>query len=205
MAECFVFVDESGDLGEKGSRFLVLAALIISDSKPLDRIIRNMRRHKFRKELKTAAEIKANHSSKELIRHMLAKMNGLNNARAVYVLLEKRKLLSEYLKNDKHKLYNYVAGRLARNIGLHDESIEVHIDKSKGKPVLQEDFNEYFSKNLCCINAKAKVSISHSYSHAWSGLQFADVLAWACFQKFEHSNPEFTDLLKIEQEVFHVW
>ena len=136
---------------------------------------------------------------------MLMKLNDITNASAVYVLLEKKKLFSEYLKNDKHKLYNYVAGKLAKNIGFETDKVEIHIDKSKGKQVLQEDFNAYFLKNMSDKSGKEGVSIKHSYSHMWSGIQFANMLAWACFQKFEHGNSEYTDLVKIEQEVFHVW
>lgn len=199
----FVYIDESGDLGERGSRFLVLAALIMPDYSPLDRIIRNMRRNKFKKELRKAHEIKANHSSKDVIRHMLSKLSALSDARILYVVLEKRKLFSRYLKSDKNKLYNYVAGKLARNLLLPDSAVEIRIDKSKGRQLLQQDFNAYFLKNLG--SASARVTIDHSYSHTWSGLQFADILAWSAFQKFEHSDSGFIDLIKIEQEVFHVW
>jgi len=117
---------------------------------------------------------------------------------------EKKKLFSDFLKNDKHKLYNYVAGKLARNIILSNMDVVIKIDKSKGKQMLREDFNDYFIK---CLRERSniKASIEHSYSHAWSGLQFADILAWSCFQKFEHDNGEYIDLIKLEQEVYHVW
>lgn len=49
------------------------------------------------------------------------------------------------------------------------------------------------------------MKIHHSYSHSWAGLQFADILAWACYQKFEHDNTRYVDLIKLEQEVYHVW
>ena len=66
---CFIFIDESGDLG-LGSKYLVLACLIVSDDKPLRRIIKNARRYKFRKELAKACEIKANKSSPEVVKHI---------------------------------------------------------------------------------------------------------------------------------------
>ena len=56
----YLFIDESGDLGMNGSRYLVLSCLIVSDEKPLGRIIKNARRHKFKKQLRKACEIKAN-------------------------------------------------------------------------------------------------------------------------------------------------
>ena len=197
----YVYIDESGDLGLRGSKHMVLAALIVENYKPLDRIIKNMRRNKFRRMLRNASEIKANKSSDEVRMHMLAKLNGLNDAQILYVVLEKKKLFSEYLKNDKHKLYNYIAGKLAQNLKLQDAGAEIRIDKSKGKQLLQDDFNAYFKTKL----AGSEPKIFHSYSHGWSGLQFADLLAWSCFQKFERNNPKFLDLIKLQQEVYLVW
>lgn len=121
------------------------------------------------------------------------------------MVLHKKKLCSNFLKNNKHKLYNYVAGKLARNIVLDNMDIIIKIDKSKGKQMLREDFNDYFTNCLIERSNTIKIKIEHSYSHAWSGLQFADMLAWACFQKFEHSNSEYIDLIRLEQEVYHVW
>lgn len=205
MGDCFVFIDESGDLGEKGSRYLVLAALIVPDHAALERIIKNMRRYKFKKQLRKANEIKADHSSEEVIGHMLSKLNEVPGAKVFYMVLEKKKTSSEFLKEDKHKLYNYVAGKLARNLPVEKGRVEIRIDKSKGKPLLQEDFNQYFLRNLNHSERQLDVILHHSYSHNFSGLQFADVLAWSCFQKFEHANSQFVDVLKIEQEVYHVW
>jgi len=197
----YVYIDESGDLGAAGSKYLVLSALVVSDYNCLDRIIKNMRRNKFKKELSKAAEIKACHSSREVILHMLRKISETSGAKVMYVVLEKKRIYSEYLKSDKNKLYNYVAGKLARNLDTKDD-LDIRIDKSKGKQLLQQDFNNYFRKILA---SSARIAISHSHSHAWAGLQFADVLAWACFQKFEHNDSSFVDEVKIEQEVYHVW
>jgi hypothetical protein len=201
----YVFMDESGDLGMEGSEYLVLSALVVDNPRELDRIIKNMRRNKFKKELHKANEIKANKSSKKLIRHMLVEINKVTGAKICYIVLEKKKLFSYYLKHDKHKLYNYVAGKLARHLSLDNVDVELRIDKSKGKQLLQEDFNEYFIKNLKDSSRTGNVDIYHSYSHSWSGLQFADIISWACFKKFEHSNSEYVDIIKIMQDVYHVW
>ncbi len=199
----YVFIDESGDLGMKGSKFLILAALIVNDYAFLNRAIKNMRRNKFPKELKYAAEIKANSSSPQIIKYMLFKLNQGQKAKIFFVVLEKKKITSEYLKNNKDKLYNYVAGKLAKNIEFSDQIIEIRVDKSKGKHVLQYDFNNYFLSNIKTKNITPK--IFHSNSHSWPGLQFADVLAWACYQKFEYQNPEYLDILNIGLEVYFVW
>lgn len=202
----YMYIDESGDLGRNDgcSQYIVLSALLVDDPAPLDRIIKNMRRNKFRKQLKKAQEIKANKSSKALIKHMLKKLNEVKNYKVFHVILEKEKLYSPYLKNNKHKQYNFIAGKLAKNIILEGVDIIIRIDKSKGKRMLQEDFNKYFEKNLRDKSNIYKMEIFHSYSHAWSGLQFADILAWAAYQKVGFDNSEYIDLID-NQEVYQIW
>jgi hypothetical protein len=199
-----MFIDESGDLGMQ-TKHLILSALIVSTPADLDRIIKNMRRHKFRKELRKAAEIKANKSSPEVKRHMLEKLNSLQNLNISYIVLEKKKLYSGFLKQDKHKLYNFVAGKLAKHVNLPKTDLEIRIDRSKGKQLLQEDFNRYFIKLLREKSDLGKVEIYHSYSQGWSGLQFADLLAWSAFQKFERGDSSYIDILKTGPDTHHVW
>jgi hypothetical protein len=201
----YMYIDESGDLGMNGSKYLVLSALLVDNPLDLDRIIKKMRRNKFRKQLKKANEIKANKSSDEIRQYMLDKLNEVKNATIFYIVLEKKKIFSAFLKNNTDKLYNYVAGKLGRYIILENIDVEIRIDKSKGKQLLRDDFDRYFLRNLKENSRCGKITISHSYSHSWSGIQFADILAWACFQKFEHNNSKYIDLIKLEQEVYHVW
>jgi hypothetical protein len=99
------------------------------------------------------------------------------DARIIYIVLEKKKVFSRYLQENKHKLYNYVAGNLARYLELEDDHLIVRIDKSKGKQMLQEDFNTYFENNLKQNSNVAPIEIHHSYSQSWEGLQFADLLS----------------------------
>ena len=200
----YIFIDESGDLGSQ-SKYLILSALVVKSPDKLDRIIKNMRRYKFKKHLVKFNEIKANRSSPELIKYMLTKLNDLNDAKVFFIILEKEKCHSDFLNSNKHKLYNFVAGKLATNINLDDGDVIVRIDKSKGKQVLRDDFNQYFERLLKENSCVEKVKIHHSYSHAWAGLQFADVLSWSAFQKMEHSNSEYIDVLKIRTEAYEMW
>ena len=201
----YLYIDESGDLGISGSKYMIISCLLVNNFSEMDRIIKNMRRNKFKRELKKASEIKANRSSSEVIHYMLKKLNEVSGAKISHIVLDKSKLYSLYLKEEKHKLYNFIAGKLAKNISLDDCQFEIKIDKSKGNLFLQEDFNLYFSQKLKEGYSNIKCKIEHSYSHGWSGLQFADVLAWSCFQKFEYQNEEYLEEIKLEQEVYQVW
>ena len=144
----YMYIDESGDLGEKVgcSKYVVISALLIDNPAPLERIIKNMRRHKFKKELRVFSEFKANNLKNETIKYALMQLNSVKNAHFFHMILEKKNIFSDFLKNDKHKCYNFVAGKLARNIILQGVDVEIRIDKSKGKQMLQEDFNQYFEK-----------------------------------------------------------
>ncbi len=202
----YLYIDESGDPGDpkNGSKYLIIAALLVNNPAHLERIIKNMRRHKFRRQLRKAQEIKANNSKKEVVIHMLSSLTDVEGARVFVVVLEKRKLYSEYLWSNKHKLYNFVAGKLAQSMVLRGVDLEIRIDRSKGK-VLQEDFNQYFCGKMDDCSGKASRTVYHSHSESWPGLQFADVLAWSFFQKFEHGDDSFVDELRIEKEVYHVF
>jgi hypothetical protein len=201
----YMYIDESGDLGEAGSQHIVITAFIIDNPTFLDRIIKNMRRHKFRKDLRVFHELKANHLKIEIIRHALRSLNTIPSCSVTHMVFEKKQLRSKFLQQDKHKLYNFIAGKLARSILLQGVDVEVRIDKSKGKLLLQHDFNSYFERCLREKSSIYSVKIFHSNSESWSGLQFADILSWAAFQKVEHGNPEFVSLLTIDQEEFRVW
>jgi len=203
----YMYIDESGDLGfkEGSSKFIIISALVIEDYRELDRIIKNMRRNKFKKELAKMNELKAYNLYNPIRVYMLKKLSSIPNIKIFHVILEKRKVFSDYLKSDKHKLYNFIAGKLAKNILMNDINVEIKIDRSKGNIFLQKDFNDYFKKMLEESSNGVKCKIEHSYSHTWAGLQFADLLAWCCFQKFENKDPSYLEKLNIEQEFYTIW
>lgn len=202
--ERYVFIDETGDLGEAGSRHFIITAIWTDDTYMFDRLIKNMRRHKFKKELHKAQEIKANKSSKELIEYILNKFSEMNGTHAQSIILEKEKNYSDYLKKDKHKLYNYVCGHLG-TINIDSKNLIIRIDRSKGKQMLIDDFNQYLDKKFKENKWNRKVSIYHSYSQSWSGIQIADVVSWAVFQKYEYGNESFFKIIEKKVNVSHMW
>lgn len=205
MAETYMFIDESGNLGNDGTRYFVIAAIGTRTPKVLDRLIKNLRRNKFRKELKSAQELKANSSSDELREYLLRKLNIIEDVKCHAIILEKEKVFSAYLKNNKHKLYNYVCGALAESVGIDTEKLVVRIDASKGKQALRDDFNKYFNEKWARRFWNRPIEFYHSWSHSWSGLQIADFVAWGVFQKFEKGNDLYSKLIEKKLNITHVW
>jgi len=203
--ERYVYIDESGDLGERGSHYFVITAIWLEKPELLDRIIKNMRRHKFRKELHKASELKANKSSPELREHLLEKIKSIELLRAQSIILNKKALYSQFLKENKHKLYNYVCGVLASSMNIDSKKLIIRIDKSKGKQALQDDFNEYIKKKCIETSWNRQVEVYHSWSHSWSGLQIADFVSWTIFQKFEHNDDSYFKIIEQKININYVW
>lgn len=204
----YMYIDESGNLGFNGTRstkFFIISALVVDNPKELDRIIKNARRNKFKKELKTVSELKASKSTPSLVKYILNKINEVSGLQIFHIILDKNEVKSSFLRNDKHKLYNFVAGKLAKNILMSDVDLDICIDKSKGKLFLINDFDRYFKANLFNGNSNIKCKISHNYSYSFSGLQIVDFIVWSVFQKYERKNSVYNDEITIEQEVYQVW
>ena len=53
----YIFIDESGDLGDKGSKYFVLAAIKVEDEKVLEKLIKKTRRN-YKKDIGQSNEIK---------------------------------------------------------------------------------------------------------------------------------------------------
>lgn len=205
MPDRYVFIDETGDLGKKGSKNFIITAVWTDNPKKFKRLVKNLRRYKFKKQLKNASELKANSSSKELRENLLKKFNDIDSARAHSIILEKEKVYSEFLKNDKHKLYNYVCGVLASTMSIDSKHLIIRIDYSKGKQALREDFDNYIQDKCKENKWNRSIEVYHSWSHAWEGLQIADFVSWAVFQKFEHNNDSYLKIIEKKVNINHVW
>jgi len=186
----YIFIDESGDLGEKGSKHMLLVAIIIEEKNKikLEKVIKNIKRRKFKRELKKNTEIKANLSSHEMILYILNLLNDIELELEILVL-NKNKI--KKFGKDKHEIYNKLTGILIENIKCNTD-LFIIIDRTKGKLSLQLDFNKYIIQE---INSKYKIKILHDYSQNHVGLQIADIIAWSYFQKYEYKNCKFTDII----------
>ena len=54
-------------------------------------------------------------------------------------------------------------------------------------------------------NWNRKLEVHHSWSHSWSGLQIADFVSWAVFQKFEHGNDSYFKIIEKNININFVW
>ena len=77
----YVYIDESGDLGKKGSRYFVMTAVKIIDeetNKRLNRIPRKIRQINPGKKIKKTPELKFSNSSRMIRNQYLFRASHLN-------------------------------------------------------------------------------------------------------------------------------
>ena len=75
----YIYIDESGDLGTKkgSSKYFIIAAIKVENSKRLDKIIKKNRRD-FKKELLTSNEIKGGNLPYDLKIKILKKLKNID-------------------------------------------------------------------------------------------------------------------------------
>ena len=205
-----IYIDESGDLGlsENSSKVPVISAPITNNPGQLDRIVKNARRYRFNKELRKAKEIKFTKSSLELREYPIEKMNETTVCQGIHCIMGKGKLYSKYLRENRHKMYNFVAGFMASAIIPNSDNVEVRIDKPKGKYILRADFNQYFEQRLRIGSNIGKINTFHSHSENFSGIQLADILSGSVYQEFNNANSPYVDkidLLHFFQTFLELW
>ena len=189
----YIYIDESGDLGTKkgSSKYFIIAAIKVENSKRLDKIIKKNRRD-FKKELLTSNEIKGGNLPYDLKIKILKKLKNIDYEVFIIVFDKVNRYKIGY--GDNKKAYDILASRLAKLIKI-DKPTFIFIDKSKNKQKEIDDFNEIFLNNLNNIQ-KQPITIEHADSMHYKGLQMADLISWSTFQNFENENPEFIDMVK---------
>ena len=174
----YLYLDESGDLGYKGSKYLVISAILIKQTnKSLDKIIKKARKNFF-VEIKESKELKATESSIELNKYIIKKLNE-TNTEIFSVILKKENRYKLNHNDNKNRLYDLVASEIANQIMVKNH-LEIRIDKSKTKNEIQR-FNEIFENSLNNKN-NFKITINHNYSHNYRGLQIVDCIPCLIFK-----------------------
>lgn len=189
----YIYIDESGDLGTKkaSSKYFVMAAIKVENSKKLENIIKKTRRD-FKKKMLTSNEVKGGNLPYELKIKILEKLKNIDYEVFIIVFDKENRYKIGY--GDNKKAYDILASRLAELINI-DKPTFIFIDKSKNKQEEIDNFNELFLNNLNNIK-KQPITIEHADSMHYKGLQMADLISWSTFQNFENDNPEFLDIIK---------
>lgn len=178
----YIFLDESGDLGfgSKSSKFFTIFLLVcgVYEEQETQRIIKKIRQRVLKKKLRQVPEIKWNNSS-EIIKQKVFEKLSKTNFEVFTIILDKSKVYN-YLKKEKHKLYNYLCNLIIAECSIEGK-FELILDRSKNKRSLRDDFDNYIKSKL--INKCPNLSIKHEDSKSNGALQVIDFVSGAIFNK----------------------
>ncbi|MGL6299047.1 MAG: DUF3800 domain-containing protein [Methanobacteriaceae archaeon] len=188
-------MDESGDLGSKGSKYFVMTILKIEsleDCKKLKNIIKKMRRHKFKKKMKSLTEVKAYLTTNAMKYFMLKKLQSVN-IESYSIVLNKENYHVKRLLGEKNinESYITIVGMLIKKMNIKNSAV-IRLDNfvlDKYKNHLKKSINGALLENW------HKTKVYHSNSEKWEGIQFADLIAWSIFVNFENKNETFYKII----------
>lgn len=198
----YIYIDESGDLGDnyRGSRYFVIGAIIVDNPKYLNRIIKNARNN-YNELIGRDLEIKGNKTNRYVIKKILGKVNNIDY-QVLVIFLNKENLHNIPDFYNHNVLYDTLASKLAEKIIITSPTTVI-VDKSKSKYDEIFNFNEKFSTSLNNAN-DYWININHVDSFKYNGLQIADLIVWSVFQCLEHDNSEFIDIIN-NKNIFEVF
>ncbi len=204
----YIFLDESGELGFKktSTKFFIITLLSCEEGEvySLRRIMRKVRSKIIKKKMKRFPELKGNNSTDKIRKGVLNRFVKTNSE--IFVIILDKSKVSEYLKEKKNKLYDYISNLILNECSLDGSNISLIVDKSKTNRSLREDFDNYIRKNILGRKNDCILKIKHENSQKDECLQVLDFISWAIFRNYEYNDPEFMNIIKdkivIKKEVF---
>ncbi len=196
----YIYIDESGDLGEKGSDFFVMAAIKVKDSRTLERLI-NKTRRRYKKEIGKSNEIKGTTTPSKVKKSILKRLNNINSEIYIIIFDKTNKYKIDY-KDDNNKLYDILSSELIKLIKINNTT-EIIIDRTKTDREKIDNYNSFLIKNL--LNPlKQKIIIKQVDSLKYKGIQIADIISWSTYQYIENNNNEYFNIIenKLIERVF---
>lgn len=222
QSECsYIFVDESGkpeiysakglNLVEQGqaTKYLVLAAVKTSDQLELQRKVTDFRAEllhdqNLTKIFSSAYSLDSFHAHND---YPEVKERFYQFIKTIWlevdVMVVDKLKCSPVLQENPGKLYGVMAGHLLKNICHQTEKTEIIFSRKDSKLKLRKELEvevervrlEFLDKHPK-INAQLILSYQHNPHYSHGGLQVADYVAHAVFQKYENGNDQWFDLIK---------
>ena len=206
-----VFVDESGDLGfsKASTKYFMVAYVECAEPMKLRTELRRLlkRLHEKKRYSMSRNELKFSRMDDYCRKSVLAKIAECNVSIGA-VVMEKARVKAK-LRKDPRVLYNWC---VVHNIMLSllpqitsGNKIQITFDKSL--PIWRiTEFNSYVTNKASYLQFEKGnslpsncISLDHTASEREFGLQAADAIAGAYFQKHEKQNDEYVRI--IEQKV----
>jgi hypothetical protein len=187
-ATLYAFLDESGTVGVNGTHFLAVAVLTAERPRDLEVPVRRALK-KYGSGI--AGELKASQSSEKTNLRLL-EIAAKHTTGVVAVIVDQSVI--SIPPEDPEDIYRQAVTRAIHVLLERFPKIDICLDKRYSNAALRQRLEEYIRENIMDVFPQMAL-ISQPSSHERKELQAIDAVAWAFFQKYEHGDARFYDVI----------
>jgi hypothetical protein len=186
----YAFIDESGTVGiEKGTHFLIIAVICGNQARDIEIPVRRAQK-KFGTSL-ASGEMKANSSREAVILRLLRELVK-EDIQIVVVVVDQK--LVKRPPVDEEEIYRKAVSRAVYLLVERWPRIQICMDQRYTNSQFRFELEKRIREEIVDLPQKV-VLIRQLNSQAQRGLQAADFIAWAFFQKYERADSRFVEVL----------
>ena len=195
----YAFVDESGTVGIKtGTHFLIIGVMCGKQVRDIEIPVKRAQK-KFGTSL-ASDELKANASREAVVMRLLSEL--IKEDIEIVAVAVDQKAVGRPAK-DGEEIYRKAVSRVVYHLVERWPRIEICLDQRYTNDGLRYDLERRIREEIVDLPQKI-ILIRQLNSQARRGLQAADFIAWAFFQKYERGDHRFVDVFAakiVEEEV----
>ncbi|MGD0004498.1 MAG: DUF3800 domain-containing protein [Anaerolineaceae bacterium] len=193
----YAFIDESGTVGAKtGTHFLIVGGVCGNQARDIEIPVQRAQK-KFGTSL-ASGEMKANNSREAVILRLLGELVK-EDIQIAAVVVDQKAVIKP--PSDGEEIYRKAVSRAVYHLVERWPRIQICLDQRYTNDQLRFELEKRIREEIVDLPQKV-VLIRQLNSQAQRGLQAADFIAWAFFQKYERGDGRFVDVLaaRIVQE-----
>ena len=187
-----VFIDDSGDAGFKlnrgSSKIFVISEVIFDDDLEVEKTALAIKELKRELKFPDGVEFKFNKSSKRTRMRFLETIN-INDFKVRSIVIDKKIIYSEELKNNKNSFYGYAIKSLLKYSGNSILNAKVKIDGS-GDRLFRKSFLTYLRQYLNSKNRTILESCKLVDSKGNILIQLADMIVGSIRRSYDKNKTD---------------
>jgi hypothetical protein len=198
----YAFLDESGTVGaETGTHFLIIGVICGKQARDIEVPVRRAQK-KFGTSL-ASGEMKATSSREAVILHLLGEL-AREDIQIVAVVIDQKSIRKPY--KDSEEIYRKAVARAVYHLVERWQRMVICLDQRYTNEPLRLDLERRIREEIADLPQKV-VLIRQLNSQTQHGLQAADFIAWAFYQKYERGDQRFFDQIasKVVEEEVILW
>jgi len=189
----YAFMDESGTVGVTGTHFLIVAATTLPNPRDIEKPIRNAFRQALKKfGAEAVSEVKASDLDEPVALRLLAEI-AEKDVQVFITIVDQQAI--RVPPRDKEEIYRQAVAGTVRRLAEKFPRLDLSIDKRHTNAHLRRLLEKAIRDEIETL-PRQNVLIQQENSITRKELQAADAVAWAIFQKYEHHDLRFYEVIQ---------